>query len=285
MRETVVARPRKWWLAGFLSSAAPGLGQLYNGQWHKTMLLWAAAVVAPVLIAPLLTTDRFLTFMVLFMAMGAAVGVGVIVDAIIVARRLHAYELRPFNRVLVYLAVVAAAQIATTGVAAFIRANVVQAFRMPSESMRPTLLLGDFFFADKSFAARKPGRGELIVHRFPPDPAKIFVKRVVALGGDTVELRDKVLYVNGNKTTETYTIHTDSVVRPAGYDYRDNFGPATVPSGSYFVLGDNRDNSNDSRYWGPLEGRHVLGRVRGIYWSWDSEAEHARWDRIGRIVL
>jgi len=179
----------------------------------------------------------------------------------------------------------------------FLRAFVIQAFRIPSESMKDTLLVGDFLFVNKFEygpkipfthirlpGLRKPKRGDVIVFQFPQDPSKDFIKRCIATGGETVEIKNKQVSVNGVALNEPYTIHTDPVVKPAGYEYRDNYGPFTVPPGEMFMMGDNRDNSNDSRYWGTLEMDLVKGRAMFLYWSWDGQKSWPRWNRILRII-
>jgi signal peptidase I len=180
---------------------------------------------------------------------------------------------------------------------AVLRAFVIQAFRIPSESMRDTLLVGDFLFVNKFEYGPKipfthvrlpglhpPRRGDVIVFQFPQDPSKDFIKRCVAVGGETVEIREKQLYVNGEKLDEPYVRHTDPNIRPAGFDFRDNFGPFTVPKGEMFMMGDNRDNSNDSRYWGTLPMDLVKGRAMFLYWSWDSDRNWPRWGRLLDII-
>ena len=175
----------------------------------------------------------------------------------------------------------------------FLRAFVIQAFRIPSESMKDTLLVGDFLFVNKFEygpkipfthlrlpGLRQPRHGDVIVFQFPQDPSKDFIKRCVATGGQTLEIRNKQVSVDGGPLKEPYAIHSDPTVKPAGYEYRDNYGPYTVPAGELFMMGDNRDNSNDSRYWGSLDMDLVKGRAMFIYWSWDGEKNWPRWNRI-----
>jgi signal peptidase I len=177
---------------------------------------------------------------------------------------------------------------------AFLRAFVIQAFRIPSESMKNTLLVGDFLFVNKFEygpkipfthirlpGIRKPKRGDVIVFQFPQDPSKDFIKRCIATGGETVEVRDKHVYVDGKPLDEPYAIHSDP---NDGIDIRDNYGPYTVPPGDLFMMGDNRDNSNDSRYWGPLPMDLVKGRAMFLYWSWDSERGWPRWNRLLHLI-
>ena len=180
---------------------------------------------------------------------------------------------------------------------AVLRTFVLQAFRIPSESMVKTLLVGDFLFVNKfEFGPkipfthirlpglRKPQRRDIIVFQFPQDPSKDFIKRCIAVGGETLEVKDKQVYINGKPLVEPYAIHSDSTIRPAGFDYRDNFGPITVPPGQLFMMGDNRDNSNDSRYWGTLDMDLVKGRAMFLYWSWDGQKSFPRWDRLFHVI-
>ena len=177
-----------------------------------------------------------------------------------------------------------------------IRAYVIQAFKIPSGSMIPTLLIGDHIlvnkfiygttipFTDKrTLVLRKPEKGDIIVFKFPENPKKDFIKRVVATEGDVVEERNKLIYLNGKAVTEPYAQHVDSQVRSGMNDPRDNFGPVTVPKDKLFVMGDNRDQSYDSRYWGFVDLKAVLGKALIIYWSWDPD-NWARFNRIGRLI-
>ena len=127
---------------------------------------------------------------------------------------------------------------------------------------------------------RQPKRGDVIVFQFPQDPTKDYIKRCIGKGGETIEIKNKAVSVNGTPLVEPYAIHSDPNVKPGGYEYRDNFGPFTVPPGEMFMMGDNRDNSNDSRYWGTLAMDLVKGRAMFLYWSWDSDRNWPRWNRI-----
>lgn len=181
--------------------------------------------------------------------------------------------------------------------ALFIRTFVVQAFKIPSGSMKDTLLIGDHILVNKFIYGVKlpylqkvilpigsPDRGDIVVFKFPVEPEKDFIKRVVGIAGDTIEGRDKKIFVNGQPIEESYTIKTDSTVYPAGIQARDNFGPITVPDNSLFVMGDNRDQSFDSRFWGFVDLKVVSGKAFMIYWSWDSGEFSVRWNRLGNLL-
>jgi signal peptidase I len=181
--------------------------------------------------------------------------------------------------------------------ALFIRAFVVQAFKIPSGSMKQTLLIGDHILVNKFIYGvkfpylrttiipiKKPKNGDVVVFKFPEDPEKDFIKRVVGVAGDVVEVRDKQVYINQKKTKDTYSIHTDPHTIPLGLQPRDNFGPVTVPPDSLFVMGDNRDHSYDSRFWGFVSLKAVKGKAFMIYWSWDKDNFGVRWRRLGNLL-
>ena len=180
--------------------------------------------------------------------------------------------------------------------ALFIRAYIIQAFKIPSGSMIPTLLVGDHIlvnkfifgtnvpFSDKHFLVlKRPEKGDIIVFKYPEDPKKDFIKRVIATEGDLLESKDKVIYVNGKTVMEPFTYHSDRNIRPRGNDVRDNFGPLVVPPNKIFAMGDNRDQSYDSRYWGFVDAKDVKGKALIIYWSWDPK-HWLRFNRTGRLV-
>ena len=181
--------------------------------------------------------------------------------------------------------------------ALFIRAFVVQAFKIPSGSMKQTLLIGDHILVNKFAYGVKipylhktlipidnPQRGDIVVFRYPVDPSKDFIKRVIGIPGDVIEIRDKKLYINGQRVNHDYGMHTDPRIFGENARPRDNFGPVTVPPHSLFVMGDNRDESYDSRFWGYVDYKAILGKAFIIYWSWDKENFGVRWGRIGRIL-
>ncbi|MBA4372501.1 MAG: signal peptidase I [Thermodesulfovibrio sp.] len=187
-------------------------------------------------------------------------------------------------------------------IALVIRTFVIQAFKIPSGSMLSTLQIGDHILVNKIFMGtpidipftninlfrmpgfKKPQHGDIVVFKYPEDPKRDFIKRVVAVGGDTVEVRDKIVYVNGKELVEPYIQHVDPEIRPRGIDPRDNFGPAAVPKGSVFVMGDNRDQSYDSRFWGFVDMSQIKGNAVVIYWSWDGTKSWPRFGRIGSLV-
>jgi signal peptidase I len=204
----------------------------------------------------------------------------------------------------------------------FVMTFVVQAFQIPTGSMEPTLLVGDFLLVNKLVYAntispieekilprRNIRRQDIIVFKWPNDLTKDFVKRAIGLPGEKLEIKNKQVYINGRPIEEKYKVHSDSDIRSANdaanysNDPRDNFGPVIVPEGHIFAMGDNRDNSDDSRFWGFLPLNNLKGRPWLIYFSYQAERDayqktgfgdrlkklvnflpKARWRRILKVI-
>jgi signal peptidase I len=184
--------------------------------------------------------------------------------------------------------------------ALFVRTWVVQAFKIPTGSMENNLLIGDHLLVNKFvfgptasavgralLPVRDVDRGDIVVFKYPDEPERDFIKRVIGLPGDTLELRAKKVYVNGQPLDEPY-IH---FLTPASegsevtsMDVRERYGPVTVPANQYFVMGDNRDNSQDSRYWGFLPRTYIKGKALMIYWSYESGRDEAVATGIGATI-
>jgi signal peptidase I len=163
--------------------------------------------------------------------------------------------------------------------------------------MLDTLLIGDhilvnkFIFGVKNplngatwIPVKKPEREDIVVFKYPLNPKQDYIKRVIGVEGDRIEIKDKKVFVNGEPLEENYTIFSDSKILPASLQPRDNMGPITVPADSLFVMGDNRDNSYDSRFWHFVDLKAVKGKAFILYWSWDKENFGVRWSRIGKLV-
>jgi signal peptidase I len=181
--------------------------------------------------------------------------------------------------------------------ALFIRTFIVQAFKIPSGSMKETLQVGDHILVNKFIygvklpfvgktliSIKEPQRGDIIVFKFPEDPSKDFIKRVIGIAGDSVAVRNKQVYINEKPVHYSQAEYVDSKILPASIQPRDNFGPVVVPPHSLFVMGDNRDQSYDSRFWGFVDLKAVKGEAFIIYWSWDQGNFGVRWNRIGHLL-
>ena len=193
-----------------------------------------------------------------------------------------------------------------------IRTFLLQAYKIPSGSMEPALLIGDhilvnkidygFRMPDSFFGFELPGlshgryvmrlgepsRGDVIVFVYPEDRTKDFIKRIIGIPGDTVEVRDGVVFINGKQSPDPHKHLTVQSELPQAFLFRGrNFGPITVPDEKFFVMGDNRDQSHDSRFWGYVDINDIEGKAMFIYWSWDGAEAGVipiRWDRFGKIV-
>ena len=194
----------------------------------------------------------------------------------------------------------------------FISTTTIKATQIYSGSMEDTLLVGDLLFINKFIygikipytdirlpSLKDPKGGDIVVFKYPKDESVNYVKRCVAVEGQTVEIKDKVLYVDDkpfpNKKGIKFTrpslpsSYIESDIFPAGNGNRDNYGPVTVPKGYLFMMGDNRDNSFDSRYWGFMPKKNIVGEPIIIYWSWNKELPYwdifhkVRWSRIGTL--
>ncbi|MSQ48231.1 MAG: signal peptidase I [Deltaproteobacteria bacterium] len=180
--------------------------------------------------------------------------------------------------------------------AMFIRSFIVQAFKIPSGSMLSTLQIGDHILVNKFLYGFRlpypidmtvwewspPQRGDVIVFIYPKDRTKDFIKRVIAVAGDSVEVRHKAVYINGSKVNEPHAVFAEGDRETVGP--RDNLGPFTVPEHKLFVMGDNRDQSHDGRFWGYVDLDDVKGKAFLIYWSWDGQETWVRWGRIGNLI-
>jgi signal peptidase I len=176
--------------------------------------------------------------------------------------------------------------------ALFVTTYVVHPMTVPTPSMEPTILVGDRLLIDK-FTIRNgfrtglpltprhtPERGDVVVFKYPREPEVLYVKRTIGLPGETLEIRNKTVYIEGKPLDEPYKVHSDSYVYPnrgryhqGSGDQRDNFGPVTVPENFYFVMGDNRDDSADSRYFGFLPRDHIVGTPLLVFWSYQDDAD------------
>jgi signal peptidase I len=192
--------------------------------------------------------------------------------------------------------------------ALFMRTFVVQAFKIPTGSMEPNLLIGDHLLVNKFVFAPTVSsvertvlpmtdirRGDIVVFKYPEDPERDFIKRVIGLPGETIELRQHQIYVNGRAIEEPYAHYLPRPAGPGGGEFtsddvRERYGPVVVPAGSVFAMGDNRDNSQDSRYWGFLPKENIKGKALMIYWSFDSSEgglnlfTQTRWARLLRQI-
>ena len=267
-----IARPRKPWLAAVLSFLATGLGQVYNGQWKKGLSFFAVDLALGVVM--ILMLGRFWT-MVAGLALLVAYNVGVAWEAYRTARGLPQYVLGPANRMWLYLTFFVLSATAGALIQMGLGETRYRSFAIPSGSMVPALLPGDRIMVERLDPNDAVQRGDLAV--FLSEDGRIhFVKRVVGLPGETVTIRDRRVFIDGERFDEPYVHHTKFHI-VAG---RDNFGPLALGEDEFFLLGDNRDSSMDSRMLGPIPRSAVTGRA--LYVFFPGQGLGNRWARLGQ---
>lgn len=302
--------PRHGGTAAFLSLLTPGLGHLYAGRGRTALVLGmlVTPTAALLFLLNVLAAPPAALFLVFAVGILLSIVVGIPIHAAIVARRAGStYELQKFNRPYVYLAFfLLVGLVWQRGFYLLWRGSVVEAFRIPSAAGEPTLFVGDYIFVVKfPPSARRPHLDSLVVFRSPEQSGLRVIKRAVGLPGDTVSMRDGLLYRNGRQLNEPYARLHDQPIRSddqyvsqmrawqlAHLVDRDSarylpstrdWGPIAVPPDSFFALGDNRDESYDSRFYGFVPLRNVSARPRLIYFSYD-RGSGIRWERVAQRI-
>ena len=288
--------------AVILSVAATGLGHIYCGRLVKGLILFFAGFAfAPIIV---LTAQNAASALMLSMVGGSlllllGIFIYAVIDAGMLARKMgRSYQMKEYNRWYVYLLFIVVALSYPTNLASSIRQNVLQAFRIPAQSMAPCILRGDNVFLNKAiYRIKAPVRGDVVVFLYPDDRRLYYIKRIVALPGDTVEIRDNKVLINDQplsykKPAAGPALNFDpgSTIQALEEDnhgrsypilidgaHATNLPKITIPHGTCFVLGDNRSQSKDSRTFGPIPLADVKGRVDYIYWPALS------WSRFGRF--
>lgn len=254
---SVPAKPRRPWLAALLTLFATGLGQVYNGQWQKGVGFF---VVELVFAWSMLFMWSDFVSMLLCISILVGFNLFAIGEAFATARKLRDFVPGRTNRWWVYVAFLCMS--ITLGMAfESVLSTKYHPYKIPSQSMLPTLLIGDHFVVDVLESGEEIRRGDIVTFKYPLDETKDFVKRVIGLPGETVELRNKVVFINGQSLDEPYVQH----VEPDRIPVRDDFGPLKIGQGEYFMLGDNRDKSHDSRFVGTVRRDKITGRASYIY--------------------
>lgn len=300
------------WLACLLTFLCPGWGQIYNRDLRWLLITFVTEAVLAVCTVFFLFDS--LAEIALSLVLGLALSLALSAQAFVRARRIRngvdTGRWDPWSRLgpvpVFFLAYVPYAIVLfgiPEGYGLFMPSRV-KSFQIPSESMVPNLLIGDRLVADGwAYWGKEPSRGDVVVFDYPRDPSIKFVKRLVGLPGDVIEFKAGELWLNGqivpqrraqvfpeeaSKRRATEFLETlggkEHVIHRAYLNSTGNLGPITVPEGKYFMLGDNRDHSSDSRFWGFVSRDQIIGRMAYIYFSWDKEAGRLRRDRIGKMV-
>ena len=291
-------KKRNWAIAGFSSLVIPGFGQLYNTQSTKALVF---LFVALLLLTTLFCTPLALYFETFLLVVISILGfrIYVVIDAIFVAIRSKSLQLCWYNRWYGYLGFAIIAHLLFFGARPVVEEfRRVELYRIPTQGMKPTLVSGDFIAVDRwsykgpfSKPTRSIRRGDVVTYKPPESPSAVYVSRCVAVGGDTVEVRDGVLFVNGSRAAPSSRIDEGPRRKASGdrlpgeenmAEQIKDLGPLPIPSDSLYIVGDNRDSSYDSRFFGPVSTNAVIGQVRYIYFSWGQEALLPRFTRMGR---
>lgn len=267
---------KKPWLSVFLSYLVPGIGQFYNKQTLKAIAFIIIAVGFNYI------AGIYYLFFIILMPFYLFV----LKDAFDSAEKINGSNQKFLEKENIVIKIFVIVMILFNFFPFHDIFKIqIQAFKFPSGSMLPTLEIGDHILVNKTEKAKDSiKRGDIIVFRYPENPKKDFIKRVVGVGGDIIESRDKKIFINGSVIQEPYVQHTDSAIRAGKNEPRDNFGPFIIPQNKFFVMGDNREQSYDSRYWGYVPRTDIKGKAFKIYWSWDSRDANVRWDRIGKKI-
>ncbi|MDC0336406.1 signal peptidase I, partial [Pseudodesulfovibrio sp.] len=261
MSETDLVKRRKPWLAALLSLIATGLGQVYNGQWKKGLVFFCIELVVGYSLITL-----FSSFPWMVASIGVLLGFNLLIsgEAFVTARRAGSYALKPYNRNWLYILILVFNLVSGAAMEMVIEGYYFQSFKVPSGSMLTTLRVGDHFMSEMLSDSAVIGRGDITVFEMP-DGDKYFVKRIVGLPGETIKIINKYVHVNGIALDEPYVRHTKSDTVPI----RDNFGPVKLGPGEYFLMGDNREASYDSRWFGPIDRATIIARAKYIYFPGD----------------
>jgi signal peptidase I len=256
--ESRPVKPRKPWLAGLLSLLATGVGQVYNGQWRKGVGFLAAELVFGLLMIPFF---KDFTSMLILLAFLLGFNLFVAGEAYATARGMRAFVPGRSNRWWIYAAFVAGGLGLGLVFDQVVTGQFYRTYKVPSRSMVPTILVDDHFMVEILGTDDPVERGNIVIFRSPIGDERDFVKRVIGLPGETVEIQGQAVFIDGVELDEPYALHTNPGVAPG----RDNYGPVIVPEGTCFVLGDNREESFDSRMFGPVDRETITGRALYIY--------------------
>jgi signal peptidase I len=295
---------RKIWVTVILSLFDPGLALIYSGN-LKAGIYVTSGLLVLYFIAISLMGISFAVFAAIIILL-TVVAIWLLVFNIRYTLRANQLNYPRLIHAWRWIIGIAVASFAISTLAdTVVKIFLFQAYKTPSASMANTLIPGDYLMASKRIDVDRLQRGDLIIFKFPGDTHQNYIKRIVAMGGDGVKIVDKQLYVNDKlvppppeamfedpadiypHSNERQWIANANAWGDSGgiWEYignRDNMPEITVPPGEFFVLGDNRDNSADSRFWGPVDSSLVVGRPKFIHFSWDSAKFRIRWERMGK---
>ncbi len=287
MELLVKNKPRSKWKAAFFTLLTMGLGHIYCGEVKRGFIFFAIHYVLVLLSFILLKLSPSITNLATIALVMLSYFVYCLADALKVSRKkTHYYELQKYNRWYIYVVIILIFLVIPRPLTrSYIKENVAKTFNIPAGSMIPTLLIGDMLLA-KTDPISKAGikRGELVIFKYPQERSRIFLKRVIAMGRETLTIKNKKVLIDDVEIEEPYIFNSDPQIITSKSIPRDNLKSVKIPKGQMFVLGDNRDDSYDSRYWGFVKKSDIIGKAAFLFWSWDHDNYKVRWDRIGKIL-
>ena len=262
-----ILKKRKPILALLLSLVTPGLGQIYNGQFKKGVSYLVGFLLVYIVFS-------FLLFkfygMICYLIIMVGLFLFISLDALLGAIKLRAIALKSYNKWYIYLIIFLLGSVVIRPLLGWtIKNNIARAYKTPSSTMKPALLVGDHLIANmRIYKSEKPKRGDIIIFEYPKDPSKDFIKRVIGMEQEKVEIVNNKIYINGKLLDDPWGYFEDDS-STKGLPGLDRFGPVVVPKDSLFVLGDNRNNSQDSRFFGFVNIKKVKGKALYLYWAKD----------------
>lgn len=284
---------RRWWIAGLLSYLVPGLGQFYNGNTIRGLFLfciyslWGSIIfnVALIIMKADFPGISFVGLIILLLITLCFL-VYIIIDAIRQAKKTTGeHPFKNYDRWYFYVLVILITSGISFSTKIVLNENIIKAYKIPTSSMAPTLLHGDYLMSNRLFyCANNVNRGDIIIFESPENERLEFIKRVIGLPGDTLEIKNHRVFINGVPLEDDYLPDEKSENLETEKNTHANFGPVYIPLESYFVLGDNRENSLDSRTFGPISRTAIKGKPSLIYFSWSSDFPFIRFSRIGKRI-
>lgn len=268
----------------FLSLLLPGLGHLSCGKVRKALIVYVISQVTIIAAFFVFIKIALPYNLILSVTMFASVYLYAIIDSILLAKKPgNTLKLKPILGYSILVAVIIFhSKIIRPFLGSTVKQKFIQAFRIPSDTMFPTLLVGDMLLVDKhSYSEVNPKRDDIVVFQAPEDSSKTLIRRIVGTGGETIEIKNTKVYINGLLYAEPYEINNDKTFQD---NERNTLSPFVISENSYFVIGDNRDQNHDNRFWGIVDRKDVNGKAVKFYWSWDKDKSKVRWDRIGRDI-
>ena len=280
----VLFKKRRPCMAGFLTILVIGLGHIYSGEFKKGIMYYLGSLGISLISSFFMLILPYPINFLFFFSLGFLYFFYVFIKSWKTAQNKgNYYQLKFYNKIYVYTALIFVSwYIINPLFSKVIKNNIVHAYRVVATSMAPTIFDGDHILVDELiYKFSSPCRGDVVVFKYPKNESQYFIKRIIGLPGETILIHQKKCYINGKKLHEDYVVHGGY----HGFDYPelDNFGPFKVPDNFFFVMGDNRNWSMDSRSFGPVQKNKIIGKAFMIYWS-GSIDKQIFWDRVGSTI-